>query len=47
MTKNLKKTGFCAAKIPTIALVQTYYCALERDAPPGPDEALRLAGRGR
>lgn len=46
MTKNLKKAGFRTAKIPANALVQTYYCALERDAPPGPDEALRLAGRG-
>lgn len=47
MTKNLKKTGFLAAKIPTNALVQTYYCALEPKAPPGSDESLRLAGRGR
>ncbi len=46
MTKNLKKTEFLTAKIPANALVQTYYCALELNAPPGSDESLRLAGRG-
>jgi hypothetical protein len=47
MTKNLKKTAFLRAKIPTSALVQTYYCVLELNAPPGSEESLRLAGRGR
>jgi hypothetical protein len=47
MTKNLKKSRFLTAEIPANALVQTYYCALELNAPPGSDGSLRLAGRGR
>lgn len=47
MTKEMKKTGFPTAEMPTNTLVQTYYCALEPNVVPGSDESLGLAGRGR
>jgi hypothetical protein len=47
MTKDLKKPAFRTAKIPATALVQTYYCVLERNGLSGSDESSRLVGRGR
>lgn len=47
MDKNREKVRFSMAEMTTHALVQTYYCGLGLDVPPGTDESLRLAGRGR
>lgn len=47
MNNNREKVRFLTAEMTTHALVQTYYCDLELNEPPGTGESLRLAGRGR
>lgn len=47
MDTNGEKVRFLMAKMTIHTLVQTYYCGVALDVPPGTDESLRLAGRGR